>query len=265
MTGADLRSERAEGAVDLSSGPADGPSTSPLKRLRDARRGLFDVIARLVSRTANAEAIEDSPLHGVRQDLMLLLARLDDVIGEVETVSRSTERDRERAAMVLQEATLERDTMRFDDVTGALQRRHGLDSVRREIDRVRRGDGLMVIGFVDVDGLKALNDEQGHAAGDQLLRATVRAIKDSLRSYDAVVRVGGDEFVYSLAGTTLVTARERAVEIQAALGADTGGHSASIGLAALRSDDTLSTVVARADNDLYAQRRVNALGLREST
>lgn len=263
MTEADLRSE-AEAPVDLSD-RSGSPGRSPLKGLRDARRGLFDVIARLVSRTANAEAMEDSPFQGVRQDLRLLLARVDDVIDEIEAVSRSAERDRERAALVLQEAALERDTMRFDDVTGALQRRHGLDSVRREIDRVRRGDGLMVIGFVDVDGLKALNDAQGHAAGDELLRATVKAIKGALRSYDAVVRVGGDEFVYSLAGTSLVTARERAVEIQAALGADTDGRSASIGLAALRQDDTVATVVARADNDLYAQRRANALGLQEST
>lgn len=260
-----LRSVPAASAhVDLSDG-AVGISPQSLNGLGGARRGLLDVISRLLSQIADAESTEDSPFVGLRRDLMSLMARIDEVIHQVDALGRSAARDRELAAMVLQEAVLERETMRFDDVTGALLRRHGLDAVRREIDRVRRGDGLMVIGFVDVDGLKKLNDEQGHAAGDELLRATVRAIKGFLRSYDAVVRVGGDEFVYSLAGTRLDTARQRAADIRAALAAETGGRSASIGLAALRSDDTVASVIARADNDLYAQRRSNGLGLRQST
>jgi diguanylate cyclase (GGDEF)-like protein len=74
-----------------------------------------------------------------------------------------------------------------------------LVELEHEIDRTRRSNGELVTAFVDVVGLKIVNDTYGHAAGDRLLRNVVTALRKWLRSYDLVIRYGGDEFVCVLA------------------------------------------------------------------
>ena len=163
--------------------------------------------------------------------------------------------DKKRAALLLHQASLERAASTTDDVTGALDRRHGLAALEKEIERCRRGDCQLVIGFIDVDGLKAVNDTEGHHAGDELLRQVVAAVKGSLRSYDVVVRYGGDEFVYSVAGLDLSAVMTRFQKMAKALGRATGGRTISVGLAMLRPTDSLASAIARADADLYLRRR----------
>lgn len=110
------------------------------------------------------------------------------------------------------------------------------------------------MSYVDVDGLKLLNDRAGHAAGDALLGAIVAAMRSRLRSYEPIVRVGGDEFVCALAGVDLGAARERFAEIRAAIDADTSGGKISVGFAALQQSDSLEQLIARADRALGAAR-----------
>jgi diguanylate cyclase (GGDEF)-like protein len=142
-----------------------------------------------------------------------------------------------------------------DELTGALRRGAGLAALQREIDRSRRGgEAGVVVVFVDVDGLKEVNDRDGHAAGDDLLRATVSALRDRLRSYDLIVRYGGDEFLCVLTGTTLEQARGTADALTEQVGARTDG-SISTGLAELLKGDTVDSLVERADAALYAGRR----------
>ena len=61
--------------------------------------------------------------------------------------------------------------------------------------RAKRTQRSFVLAFIDVDGLKTTNDSLGHAAGDELLRRVVDTVRDHLRSYDLIVRFGGDEFL----------------------------------------------------------------------
>ena len=91
--------------------------------------------------------------------------------------------------------------------------------LERELDRSRRANGRLVLAFVDVDRLKAANDTEGHAAGDQLLRDVVAALKGGLRSYDLVIRYGGDEFLCALPDTDVETARGRFDEVRKTLAA----------------------------------------------
>jgi diguanylate cyclase (GGDEF)-like protein len=140
-------------------------------------------------------------------------------------------------------------------LTGALARGRGLLDLRREIARARRSDGRLVLAFVDVDGLKPINDLQGHAAGDALLRDVAAALRTALRSYDLVVRYGGDEFLCALTGTDAEGARRRFDEVARRLTERTEGASVSVGLAALENPDTLEELIGRADAALYAGRR----------
>nr|MDQ6915129.1 GGDEF domain-containing protein [Actinomycetota bacterium] len=170
--------------------------------------------------------------------------------------------DRDRAAADRDQAAIDREHARaallhahVDELTGSYRRGVGILALQREIDRARRSGGRLVLAFVDVDGLKELNDREGHAAGDALLIDVVETIRSHLRSYDPVVRFGGDEFLCALSDLDLDSARTRFAEIQAALREVREGCSVSVGLAALRSDDSLEDLTARGDAALYEAKR----------
>lgn len=145
-----------------------------------------------------------------------------------------------------------------DQLTGAMVRGAGYAALRREIARITRSGGSLVLAFVDVDGLKEVNDSRGHAAGDELLRQVVRALRRHLRSYDLVIRVGGDEFLCVLGDTDLREVRERFREVGQLLARRTGGGSISVGLAEHRPGEGVDSLVRRADEDMYGRRRRRA-------
>jgi diguanylate cyclase (GGDEF)-like protein len=142
-----------------------------------------------------------------------------------------------------------------DGLTGARTRGAGLADLEHEIDRARRFTGRLVVAYVDVVGLKAVNDLHGHAAGDQLLQRAVRAIREQLRSYDLIVRVGGDEFVCVLSGANLEEARERFALVRDALAADPEPCEIKVGFADLKAEESAARLVERADADLPTSPR----------
>ena len=142
-----------------------------------------------------------------------------------------------------------------DELTGLMRRGSGYAAAHTEITRARRGDGRLSLVIVDVDGLKAVNDNWGHLAGDKLLRAVADALKESLRPYDIIIRFGGDEFLCVLSGVTRAQVEPRLEVIQELIGARTRGQSVSFGLAELQDGDSIDDLIARADAELYALRR----------
>ena len=89
----------------------------------------------------------------------------------------------------------------IDKLTGALRRSAFLDAARL-LTSMRPHYALL---FIDLDGLKAANDEHGHAAGDLMLSATTERIKEAFRHGDLVGRFGGDEFVVFVSDLPSVT------------------------------------------------------------
>lgn len=170
----------------------------------------------------------------------------DRVAGHVERVQ--AELDREASAVG-------REIASFDGLTRAYVRDAGLVELRRDVARARRTTHSLVVAFVDVDGLKRVNDVQGHAVGDQLLADVAETLRTKLRPYDLVIRYGGDEFVCALAGLSVESASARFHQVSEALAATPHGGSVTVGLADLGPADTIEDVIARADAALYAQRR----------
>ncbi|MGN6600001.1 MAG: diguanylate cyclase domain-containing protein [Actinomycetes bacterium] len=121
-------------------------------------------------------------------------------------------------------------------------------------------DAVCVV-FVDLDGLKAVNDSWGHAAGDELLIDAAHRICAAVRPHDTVARLGGDEFVVLLdEPLSELAARRVAGRIRRALGqpfvlsqgVSTSG--ASVGVALSQPGDTADSLLARADIAMYADK-----------
>jgi diguanylate cyclase (GGDEF)-like protein len=149
----------------------------------------------------------------------------------------------------------EGDRLTRDELTGVLNRQAGFAALGRDLDRCRRAGERFVIGYLDVDGLQEVNRTQGTRGGDELLRKVTAALRATLRSYDVIMRLGGDEFLFSLPGADMATAELRANEFGVILAEESRGGSASIGFAELSGDDTLDEIISRAEIELVKNRR----------
>jgi diguanylate cyclase len=122
------------------------------------------------------------------------------------------------------------------------------------MDRTQRSGESLVVAYVDVDGLEAVNDTVGHMAGDALLSSVAESITHDLRSYDVVCRFGGDEFLCSLTGPDADCARKRFQQIGERLSNAASGASITVGFAERNPDDTVDALVGRADAALIETR-----------
>ncbi len=147
-----------------------------------------------------------------------------------------------------------------DGLTGLWNR----DRLVLELDRFlaegrRRDDRAGSLLFIDLDGFKAVNDSQGHAAGDELLRTVARELEGRVRYTDTVARLGGDEFAVLLPGATAAQAERVAEKITAAVASvwPSGARGgASVGVTVLdRNDRAALDVLADADRAMYAVKR----------
>ncbi len=148
----------------------------------------------------------------------------------------------------------------IDDLTGLLNRRELLERLEELLARSQRrrhGEELALL-FMDLDLFKQINDNLGHAAGDTVLRSVAERVSSQLRSGDLAGRMGGDEMVVVLQGVkdldaatgiaeTLMKAIEQPIED------DTFRItiSASLGVTLARPDESLDTLMARADTAMY--------------
>ena len=140
----------------------------------------------------------------------------------------------------------------IDPLTDLLNRRALERDLRREIGRASRYERSFSIFVIDLDGLKAVNDIDGHQAGDEHLRCLATSTRDALRVGDNAYRIGGDEFVLVLAETD-----EQAISAVAQRIKDAGAPPFSWGAASFPIDgDDLDVLLDLADHRLYDQRRV---------
>ena len=146
-----------------------------------------------------------------------------------------------------------------DGLTGLANRRHFDARLGGELARAARHGGPLALVLADVDGLKAINDQGGHEAGDDALRAVGEALRESCRRTDVPARVGGDEFAVLAPVTTAEQAVELANRIRETLASLPGRRKAptiSVGVAdtARIASASPEALYAAADRALYAAK-----------
>jgi diguanylate cyclase (GGDEF)-like protein len=138
-----------------------------------------------------------------------------------------------------------------DPLTGVANRRAWEAETERHLARAARTGEPVTVAILDLDDFKLVNDQQGHDAGDALLRELTDAWGARLRHADVLGRYGGDEFVLCLPATAEPGARRLLEQLDQA-----HAFSWSTGVATAQRGETMLTVLARADADLY-QRKQN--------
>jgi diguanylate cyclase (GGDEF)-like protein len=203
----------------------------------------------------------------VSQEDMLLQAERDRARAAADRAKAAEDRFRaaaDREAATIQRAAAERarieaqhdlELAATDEVTGARARKFGLVELDREIERARRTGERLTLAFIDVDGLREVNDAHGHQAGDKLLRLVAETVRANVRPYDVIVRYGGDEFLCAMPNLTKPGAKKRMSKITTTLTGAKDGHSITFGLAEYEPANGVDEFISRADEDLLNARR----------
>lgn len=207
---------------------------------------------------ASAEQIAETP--DVQGFLRLLSALLGFALERENLVERLQRSNAELASMALTDA-----------LTGLLNRRAILDQLTRMLAQARRDRMPVLVGMVDLDGFKSINDNHGHQAGDRFLLQVAKRMKDCLRVSDLIGRTGGDEFVVVAVGPVSESElgsplMQQALDgLQARLSLATQGNyrlddaqeelryaGASVGVVAVSADELdAEEAVKMADREMY--------------
>jgi diguanylate cyclase (GGDEF)-like protein/PAS domain S-box-containing protein len=146
-----------------------------------------------------------------------------------------------------------------DELTGLRNRRGFLAAAESSLSLAKRTGSEITILFVDLDGMKRINDEFGHAEGDRALKTTAEILMRAVRESDVVSRLGGDEFVLLLWGGDEAETAVRA-RLEAGLASEgSSPYQLSMSLGAARFDPSspsaIEALLAKADSAMYANKR----------
>lgn len=224
-----------------------------------------EIASRFGSRLASGiKALEsDVPENARRSAVMEMAGAAREAQAESQRLLRALEVSRQETTAIMRELEQRRREALVDPLTGLFNRR-AMDAQFAEIIAGRADQPVSVLA-IDIDHFKAINDAHGHAVGDSVIRNVAQLIRKSIRGGDFAVRFGGEEFVVILATTPPRGAMTVAETIRRRIeglrlkrtrdGQALAPITASIGVAELTAKDTAETVLARADDALYAAKR----------
>jgi diguanylate cyclase (GGDEF)-like protein len=152
--------------------------------------------------------------------------------------------------------------MEKDGLTGLFRHSRIIEQLEVAVRRADRQHGKLAVAMLDIDGFKEVNDEHGHLAGDQVLKALAYLLRQRLRMSDVLGRFGGDEYVVVLPDTDGEAAMEKMDDIRrnfAAIEHETGQGSFSVtlscGVGEFPTALTSHELIAAADEALYRAKR----------
>lgn len=213
----------------------------------DARPGFASLVLRLrlaLRRDGNPQRME-------------LLDQILDVAAESE--QRMAEQERRIAELEALCGT--------DELTGLPNRRAFEQHMQRELAHARRHKSCGVLGFIDLDGFKGINDRHGHAAGDACLIHVARHLRQNARATDYAARLHGDEFAFCLPGIPLALARQRMNELCSTVAAEPLLYGKtridvgiSFGLASYDANSDLPALLRDSDTAMYRHKQSKRLG-----
>lgn len=231
---------------------------------------------RLCARIRSDVDTRQVPLLGVvdEMDKRTMVRALDlgvnDVIsrpldpGELSARS-STQLKRKRYADALRERLDESLEMSVRDaLTGLFNRRYTVSRLRQALDGLNASHEPLTVGLIDIDHFKRINDTWGHNAGDQVLQEICARLGGELRAIDVAGRYGGEEFLVVFSNTTAKEASDAMERARLAVCAtpitlrETGDVidvTMSAGIAEAFMDDSVETLIERADTALYEAKR----------
>ncbi|MGN9163022.1 GGDEF domain-containing protein [Clostridium sulfidigenes] len=169
---------------------------------------------------------------------------------------------------MLEELRLENKKLSYlaniDGMTGVLNKKSGLGFLEREFKLSQSNNKNLVVCFIDVDGLKTINDNFGHGEGDKLLTCIAKILKEGIRKTDFVIRMGGDEFLIVFPETTMQEVNkvwERILKLVEKINGNYEKYNLSISYGFYeyikKMEEKLSTseIIKNADIEMYKMKR----------
>jgi diguanylate cyclase (GGDEF)-like protein len=213
---------------------------------------------------------DDKPFDDTQRQLIQELFSVVRVAEEsearyMELEQRMLTLQRENFDLVVRNRALSEVSSR-DTLTGLYNRWYVIEKIDSEINRALRHGSPMALLMLDIDHFKRVNDTWGHGAGDQVLQAVGKLLRDSCRVYDVPGRYGGEEFCIVLpetpVGNTAVVAeriRHRLASTELPCGETSITVTASIGIAGMDEEQTVlspAALIDRADRALYSAKNL---------
>jgi len=255
--------------------------------LRDREKELWDIIGLQRSAIASIDS-ENQDYHQKvyeQSEKIEAITQLDDIknikkrlFKEVETIRETLkekqQQERERLDALAKQISLlnielekARTEGTLDDLTQAYNRKAFDNYIRKSVDQCTTKRSRFSLLMLDIDDFKRINDAHGHQIGDRVLVALVEKCKEFIRGEDFLARYGGEEFAIILPGASLKNALKKARRIRKAVagthytaenqikGQEGISITVSIGVASFEKNDSISTLIDRADRALYEAKR----------
>jgi diguanylate cyclase len=258
------------GSSDAQAQPASSQAHQTLEMVRtllqlvtQANDGLHSNLGKFdqESRSLMAEIESNQDPAALGELFRGMTASAGWLLSEVEATRQELEQTRAQLGS-MHDALQQAHTLANTDALTGLPNRRGIDiTLSRELARARRMKSTLCVAIIDIDHFKRINDQYGHAVGDEALVHLADIIRPAIRETDAVGRYGGEEFLLVLPDTALSGAEFTLNRLLRGLEREplaTGGHLVQIrfsaGLAQWQPGESAQEAIERADQAMYAAK-----------